>query len=293
MKVIKPMLAHTIEDASKIVFPVLASPKLDGIRCLTIDGKAYSRNMKLIPNAHIQTRLAGLHGFDGELIVGAPRGEGVFNRSTSGVMSRDGTPKFNFWVFDMFDGHHVDDAFEARLKAAKRQTSNVIGDEVRAVPHKLIKNLDELNAYEARQLLAGYEGVMLRDPRGPYKHGRSTMREGWLGKVKRFLDSEAVIIGFVEQMQNTNVAKKDALGRTERSSHKSGMKGKGTLGALQVRDVKTGVEFEIGTGLDDKLRQEIWNNRPKWKGRTIRYKFQPTGVKEKPRFPVYLGVWEA
>ncbi len=42
----KPMLSHTIEDTSKIKFPVLVSQKLDGIRCLIINGVAVSRNSK-------------------------------------------------------------------------------------------------------------------------------------------------------------------------------------------------------------------------------------------------------
>ena len=288
----KPMLAHTVEDASKIVFPVLASPKLDGIRCLMIDGAAHSRNLKLIPNQFIQRKLSGLKGLDGELIVGHPRGEGVFNRSTSGVMSRDGEPEFRLYVFDMFDHYYVDNAFENRLKAAKR-VADQAGVYVTHVPHKLIKTIAELDEYEAKQLLAGFEGVMIRDPRGPYKHGRSTMREGWLGKIKRFADSEAVVIGFVEQMHNGNEAKKDALGRTERSSHKANLTGKNTLGALMVRDNTSGVEFEIGTGFDDMTRQRIWASQDYWLGLTVKYKYQPTGVKDKPRFPVFLGERDA
>lgn len=284
----KPMLAHTVEDMSKVVFPVLASPKLDGIRCLMMNGAAYSRNMKLIPNQFIQRKLHGLHGLDGELIVGLPRGEGVFNRSTSGVMSRDGEPEFQLYVFDMFDGYYVDNAFENRLNAAKREAEKA-GTYVTHVPHKKLRSLEELNDYEAKQLLAGFEGVMIRDPRGPYKHGRSTMREGWLGKVKRFLDAEATIIGYVEQMHNGNELQKDELGRAKRTSHKANKTGKNTLGALVVRDKMTGVEFEIGTGFDDKLRKTIWQDCPKYLNKIVKYKYQPVGVKDKPRFPVFLG----
>lgn len=288
----KPMLAHTVEDMSKVVFPVLASPKLDGIRCLMMNGAAYSRNMKLIPNQFIQRKLHGLHGLDGELIVGLPRGEGVFNRSTSGVMSRDGEPEFRLYVFDMFDGYCVDNAFEMRLRAATR-AANAADAYVTHVPHKLIKSLDELNDYEAKQLLAGFEGVMIRDPRGPYKHGRSTVREGWLGKVKRFLDAEATVIGFVEQMQNMNPVHLDELERSKRTTHKANMRPKDTLGALVVRDKMTGVEFEIGTGFDDKMRKAIWQDCPKYLNKVVKYKYQPVGVKDKPRFPVFLGFRDA
>ena len=64
----------------------------------------------------------------------------------------------------------------------------------------------------------------------------------------------------------------------------------GTLGALIVRDKKTKVEFSIGTGFDDAERLRIWQmDDLSISGVVIKYKSQPTGVKDKPRFPVYLG----
>lgn len=103
-------------------------------------------------------------------------------------------------------------------------------------------------------------------------------------KVKRFEDSEAEVLGTVEEMFNGNEAQRDELGRTKRSKAKAGLVGKGTMGALKVRDLKTKVEFEIGTGFtaDDRARQ--WPT-----GLIVRYKFFAVGVKDKPRHPVYLG----
>lgn len=131
--------------------------------------------------------------------------------------------------------------------------------------------------------------VMLRHPDGPYKHGRSTAKEGWLLKVKRFEDSEARIIGFSELMHNANEAKRNELGHLERSSKKAGKQGAQVLGSFIVKDLKTGVEFDIGTGFTASQRQELWNVGDNLLGRIIKYKSQPTGVKDKPRFPVFLG----
>jgi DNA ligase-1 len=129
---------------------------------------------------------------------------------------------------------------------------------------------------------------MLRQTHGVYKFGRSTPREFLLMKLKRFEDSEALVLGIVEQRRNENEPTINNLGRTKRSSHKANKVGKGTTGALQVRDLKTGIEFEIGTGMDDAQREEFWTNDPT--GQIVKYKFQPTGVKEKPRFPVFIGL---
>ena len=49
----KPMLSHTITDTSDVKYPVLVSQKLDGIRCLIIDGVAVSRNLKPIRNNRV------------------------------------------------------------------------------------------------------------------------------------------------------------------------------------------------------------------------------------------------
>jgi DNA ligase-1 len=282
----KPMLAAQV-DLALLRYPVIASPKLDGVRCLIMDGVAVSRNLKPIPNAFTQ-RLFGrseLDGLDGELIVGEDSGPGVFRRTTSGVMSEDGEPAVWFHVFDDFrwGGNPFKERFQAARKRAKA------GVKVEVVEHVNLTSEEALLKYEAMTLADGYEGVMLRDPAGVYKQGRSTAKEGGLLKLKRFLDSEAKVLGFTPLMHNLNELTRDALGRAERSSHQAGKKPAALLGSLQVRDVKSGVEFELGTGFDHETRKVLWVDRDRLKGRIVKYKFQPVGVKDKPRFPVFLG----
>ncbi|MEX3614478.1 MAG: hypothetical protein VB141_12185 [Burkholderia gladioli] len=50
----KPMLAATLTKPELIKFPVWASPKIDGIRCVFFGGAAYSRSLKPIPNPVVQ-----------------------------------------------------------------------------------------------------------------------------------------------------------------------------------------------------------------------------------------------
>jgi DNA ligase-1 len=157
------------------------------------------------------------------------------------------------------------------------------------VQHDKVNREDTILSWEESYLTAGYEGVMLRHPGGPYKQGRSTAKEAWLLKVKRFVDAEARVIGFSEAQHNANEAKRNELGQLERSSHKAGKVGKQTLGALTVKDLKTGVEFDIGTGFTADQRQVFWTTGDNLIGKVVKYKSQPTGVKDKPRFPVFLG----
>ena len=110
-------------------------------------------------------------------------------------------------------------------------------------------------------------------------------------KLKRFEDSEAIVLACYEQMHNANPASVNELGYTEHSTKKEGMEPMNTLGGFIVRDKKTKVEFSIGTGqgLTKKLRKELWEKRDSLIGQIVKYRHQPHGKKDKPRLPVWLG----
>jgi DNA ligase-1 len=282
-KIFKPMLAGKF-DATKQRFPVLASAKLDGVRCVIVDGVAMARSLKPIPNAYVQKMIgkAKYNGLDGELMVGDIGGKDVYRNTVSAVMSEDGEPDFTFWIFDSYK---QSGGYSDRLASIKKFD----GDEhIKVLPHKSMKDMDAIDEFEAKQLDAGLEGVILRDPNGIYKFGRSSTNEGILLKLKRFEDSEAEIIGLEQLMSNQNDATTNALGHTERSTHKANMKPMGVLGALNVRDLKTGVEFSIGTGFDADTRRNLWEIR-NIIGQVVKYKYFASGSKDKPRFPVFLG----
>lgn len=284
----KPMLAAVAPQS--LSFPLLASPKLDGVRCLVLNGVAVGRSLKAIPNKHVQ-KLFGrpeLDGLDGELIVGGSTAANAFNVTSSGVMSVEGEPDVYFHVFDDF---RETGGFQRRLHTAHRRIKKC--KRCVAVPHRRVANAEELDKLEQMFLAQGYEGVMLRSLDGPYKQGRSTAKEGHLLKLKRFVDGEAEVLGFEQLMRNTNEAKTNELGQKERSNHKAGMVGAGTLGALKVRDLKTAVEFSIGSGFDAEQRATLWAMRHALAGRVLKYKSQPVGAKDKPRFPVFLGFRDA
>lgn len=283
----KPLLAYTVDDFAALRFPVLASPKLDGIRCLIVNGEAVTRNLKPIPNLYVQHRLRGLPDLDGELIVGSSTVPDCFTRSTSGIMSIHGEPGFLFHVFDHWSHGG---AFAHRVMSAARHVLDAFLDApLRMVEHVQIETARDLLAYEAETVAAGYEGVMIRDPGGVYKHGRSTARESILGKVKRFHDSEGEVVGVEELHHNGNAAEVNALGLTERSTAKAGLMAGGTLGALIVRAPGWAEPFKIGTGFTADQRATFWSQRHALKGRVVKFKHQPAGEKDKPRFPVFLG----
>lgn len=290
----KPMLAAAMKDPSIINYPLLASAKFDGIRAIVIGGQVYSRSLKLIPNKHIQALFgrSEFNGFDGELIVGLPTDPDCYNKTSSGVMSIDGEPDVHFYVFD--DCSIPLDSFEHRLAVVGKRISKTppsLRKFISRVPHAVVTNPKDLFLWEENFVTQGYEGIMVRHPAGEYKFGRSTEKQGWLLKIKRFEDSEAVIIGYKERMHNENEQEESELGYSKRSTKKAGMKPTGTLGAWIVTDVKTNIEFDVGTGFTEEQRIEYWKIRDGLAdgGCVIKYKFQPAGVKEKPRFPVFMG----
>lgn len=278
----KPMLACEA-DLTKLRFPLLASPKLDGIRAIVRDGVVFSRSNKPIPNKFVQEQFNTFEYFDGELIVGDPTAHDVYRQTTSHVMSQDKVDfPVKFFAFDHIE--NLAESYDKRVfKIGKRLPSKV-------VLHKQyeVESLDHLIRIEEVCLTQGYEGLILRDFNAPYKCGRSTVNEGYLLKLKRFSDAEAIVIGFEERMRNDNEAVISELGRTKRSSHKANKHGRGDLGALVCR-TGDGVEFNIGTGFDDLQRAAIWANRDNVLGQFAKFKFFPVGVKEAPRHPVFLG----
>jgi len=262
----KPMLASAApktandNDIIEAMLPYLVSVKLDGIRILThpLHGPC-TRVFKDIPNDHIRNTLRAEcpEYLDGEVMTYNDDGtQRTFNEIQGDVMRKSGTPKFKFHVFDYF--LCPDQGFQYRQ-------TQLIGLDVPAfverVEQTVLTSMAAINAFAEQALKDGYEGAMLRSLDGKYKQGRSTLRQGWLVKIKFFSDAEGTVIGFMIPMN--------------------------TLGSL-VLDTKWG-ELMVGTGFDDITRQGIWNDRKKYMGATVTFTYQPSGAKTLPRFPVFKG----
>ncbi|MBT9138067.1 MAG: DNA ligase [Syntrophomonadaceae bacterium] len=286
MPTIRPMLAAsaTEADLQKMKYPVLGSAKIDGVRALIINGVVTSRSGKAIPNLHVQETFGKpyLEGYDGELVVGSAVDYNCMQHTVSGVMSRTGTPSVTFCAFDRWD--MPDKVFSERGWSLLELQENVV-----VLQNTIIRNYDALRRYESCIISAGYEGIILRNPQSKYKFGRSTFKEGSLLKVKRFQDSEAIIIGFLPLYRNENEAKINDLGYIERSTCQDNKVEDNMLGSLIVKDVKTNIEFSIGSGFNNETRRKLWEDPSKLLGKMVKYKSFLGGVKEAPRFPIFLG----
>lgn len=253
-------------------YPVIAMPKLDGIRCAIENQQPRTFNKKPIPNKWVNEILsltANLtEGFDGELIVV----NNDFNGVQSGIMSAEGQPNFRFVVFDI---HNLNLPFKQRIETVHKRVADLhrAGDleslVFEAVEAKLCRNEMELQLYWNECIALGYEGVIVNSPEGRYKNGRSGLREQISIKLKLWHDDEATIVGFEEEVDANGV-------------------GKGRVGRVTMVH-SNGVEFGAA-GLTDELKADMWNSWHKYGGKRATFKYQDWPAGGKPRFPSFKGV---
>ena len=274
-----------------IVFPQLATPKIDFIRCTTYDHVGFdswcmplTRSGKGIPNHFIRGQLIeNCPAFiDGEL------GAGTTFQDSGLIMRHYDKPDFTYYVFDCHI--NTDKIYAERVELLEALQLPTFCKKLLPVE---LYNLDELLEYEKQQLAIGMEGVMIRPPDSGYVTGyadnRATKTMPWLTAIKRFEEGEAIVIDFVEAEENQNEQTPDNVGRMKRAHKQEFMFPKNTLGALVVKDIETGVIFKIGSGFTQTLCQDIWTNRASWLNKIVKYKWQKCGTLNKPRIPIFLG----
>ena len=201
-------------------------------------------------------------------------------------MSRDGEPKFRFWVFDRHDMPGA--SYLERLNALG--FVNHDKGPVSVLEQVILETQADMNAYEIETLDLGYEGIMVRSMEGRYKNGRSTANEGILFKVKRFEDYEAEVIAIQEAVANLNPQTVDHLGHSVRSKHQANMVGKQMLGAMLCKRADGGEPFRVAPGtMTHQERAFYWTNPAAIVGKIVKVKSFAYGAVDQPRFARFHG----
>jgi DNA ligase-1 len=302
----KPMLATDyVED--KLVFPLVAQPKIDGVRCLNIDGQFTGRSLKGHKNRFITERFSHplLAGLDGEAAAEHECHPDLCRLTSSALSTIEGEPYILWHLFDDFSAELVDRPYLHRLAMLQERYARLEGEvphlwpHLRVVPHIVVANLDQLLEVDSTFLAQGYEGTIVRSIKGKHKQGRSTVREGGLLRIKRFVDFEFRVHTVIEGEENQNEATINALGLTERSTHQENMVANGMIGAMlgttlsEVKDgdvvlFEKGAEVRVGAGcLTHVQRRYYFENQDEFKRLIHKAKFFPKGIKDKPRFPTW------
>lgn len=299
-----PMLACDWHE-SKLKFPCIVQPKIDGVHSVNRHGKLLGRSLKGHENLHATALFSQpeYHGFCGEMIdadLGAMHPD--LCRITSGGLRRiEGAPNIHWYLFDYVTEETKNLGYVQRMAVLKKGITDL--SIIKIVPSKLVISLQELLLVENECLEAGYEGIIIRDPNAPYKYGRcgKTFMGCW--RVKRFIEEEILVDKINEGMHNANEAVKNELGRTERSTHQENMLPNGLLGNMEGCTLKDIVDPQSGKLLvpkgervivspgemDHAMRKFYWENPNEIVGHVIKFKLFPKGIKDKPRFPTYVS----
>jgi DNA ligase-1 len=306
-KSFKPLLAPNQEvDLDNIKYPLLASHKLDGIRCIFYKGEILSRSLKPIQNKQLREKFEPLRKFseefkyviDGEIY--SP--ELKFQDIVSFVMTKDLEDKksikkfgkvmeipehLKFYCFDIIeDGGLLDDCyFSARIETAKKLLKP-FNDIIEVLEHHSCPNPKTIEFLFEDALENGYEGLILRDPQGRYKFGRGTIKEGIIYKVKPYRTFDAKITGVVQATVVREDAEKkvNELGRSVTSKKKDDRVLIEKASAFWVK--YEGKDLKVTLAMTDEEKEEVWKNRESYIGKWIEYKGLCVGMKNVPRHPV-------
>lgn len=302
MTIKKPMKGDDYVE-SQLRFPYFASYKLDGYRAFHEEGSILTSSANPVTNEHTQAMfqnrtLAGrphwdFTGLDGELVVGAWNDPRAFHNTSGPVRRKSGEPDVRWYIFD--DRTAPNEAFAHRSQRACRRVEELHAagfDRIDYLPQRMVMDLEQMLAFEKEAVDNGFEGIMLRDPNGRYKYGRSTVNENLLLKVKRFITEEARITGVIEQLENLNEAELDNFGRSKRRENKDNMIGTGMAGAFIVESDKWPRPFNVSaTSLTHVERLEAFKHfDAKFKGELARFKYFPHGVVDVPRHGIFESI---
>ena len=303
----KPQLAvDAILD--QVHYPCYFQPKIDGVRALNLNGTLTGRSLDPFKGTGITEHFSRPEflWLDGEMTLGNdPASADRLCAATTGAMGRfkgvDAMPDLHWWVFDYLKNPEQSYAQRhAQLVSLVQELNN---PRIHVVAYQVCHNRADLNSWISWAFNSGYEGAIIRNPEAPYKEGRASKKGQELWRVKPWADAEVLVTSITEGAKNGNEAKKNSLGRTERSSAKAGMIPNGMVGAIHgtlladFHDPFTGallfskgLEITIGPGeMTDEEAKHYWENPSEIVGKCVKFRHMTHGVKNLPRFPTYVS----
>lgn len=308
MTIKKPQLA---EDAilDKVQYPCWVQPKIDGVRAMNLNGTLTGRSLDPFEGFGITDYFskAGFIGLDGEMTLGDnPAADGLC-RLTTGAMGRfKGVTEMadiHWWVFDYLSPSMIGLPYAERYRLLEERVAYLAHPRIHLVPYIEVKSPETLMVNIGNFANLGYEGTIIRNPRAPFKEGRATQKNQELWRVKPWADAEILVTRITEGNMNGNEAKKNTLGRTERSSAKAGLISNGQVGSIDgtlVADFHCpitgkllfpkGLEVTVGSGeMSIKEAAYYWEHPDEIVGHLVKFKHMTHGVKDFPRFPTYVS----
>ena len=264
-----PMLAHVYDPKSKtkvknpIVYPCFVQPKLDGLRCLiymAADNKIVTQSRTGGTFTTMDHIKAGLTQFferwpavilDGELYTNKYPFEELVGLIKRKHVDDPRIVQVHFHIYDIVspNGYVERRQFILDNRSLFPTTFEIVKTEEATT-------VEDFKAKFTEYVQEGYEGIMLRNKKGPYVSNRSHD----LQKYKEFEEDEFVIVGF-----------REAEGRDS-----------GTV--IWRCATKTGDEFDCRPIGSMEHRKALFQNAKANVGKMLTIKYQELSEKGIPRF---------
>ena len=258
--------SYSEKNMKNIVYPALSQRKCDGARCLGVNpffkgedvffmsssGKPYRGLFKL---AEELSRLPNGFVYDGELLVldeegkVLPRklGNGILNKSLHNTISEEEASRVRLVLWDCVK---VDDYENETAKTPYEETynklSNLLKDgfeRISFVESKIVNNKEEAFEHFKEMLERGEEGTILKNLHSTWENKRSKN----CVKFKVVIQTTMKVTEFLEGKE----------------------KYANSLGSIVCESSDGIVRVNVGSGLSDEDRENIWNNRGEYLGKFI------------------------
>ena len=292
---IKPMLAVDYE-VSKLKYPLALEPKIDGVRSVYFNEGVTGRSLKKHRNKFVTEYFSNpiFKGIDGEMAVLDETHHDLCRMTSKALSTAHSKPNITWHCFDYITEKTRSLIYIERYNCLSERLLEIELKNKEASKHlslvsmKIVTNYEQLVQEDIYNNLEGYEGSIVRDLYGLYKEGYTTVNEGTFLRIKHFVEEDAIVVDVVEGFRNDNAAIINELGYKERSFKKSNLVRNGQIASFICIDCKTKKKITVAVGkLPKALRYFYFKNKHLIIGQTIKYRYFPKGMKDKPRFPTY------
>lgn len=291
----RPMKAPNEEiKLEDLKYPLIASYKLDGIRCVFREGKMLSCSLTPFANVQLCKRFQSLTNYSnktGRLLDGELLAKSLPFNELSGLIRALDRPipdDLFFYMFDAVEDDQFSEPFTDRIKRVDTHAPQ-LPNLIKPVQQRIVTTIEETKQFYQEALAWGCDGLILRSFNGKYKTGRGTLKEGLIFKHKPYRTFDAKIIDVIQATTVDPNAEKsvDNLGYSETSKKKGDRIP--IESACDFVVLHEGVkELKVVIAMTDVEKAEVWKNKQSYIGRWIEYKGMLVGSKDLPRHPVFL-----
>jgi ATP-dependent DNA ligase len=247
------MLVSPLDSKTKLTFPLIAQTKMDGMRFNAIveNGQVSYRtragkelDLFGVLDADVMNLTAETeYVLDGELLMAGPDGTPMDRKTGNGLLTKfqkgtgtaelakqiravvwDIVPLFAFRKGRCSTGYR-----ERHLMLHPRQVGAM-----QVAPITIVNSIEEAQVLYQQKLAEGEEGLVLKDPKGPWEDKRVKHQI----KMKAELEADLLVTGFIP-----------GSGKYE-----------GKIGSLLVETEDGEVKTAVGTGLTDEERSMPFSN---------------------------------